>query len=84
MSIVPSTILSLIVLDVEKSTLQSGIRSSTMSLCKRLAILKFVVFENATDEKLKNSALAGIVMNLAALRRNEEAKKYAEMYFAEG
>ena len=42
--------------------------------------LRFVVFENATDEKLKNSALAGIVMNLAALRRNDEAKKYAEMY----
>ena len=42
--------------------------------------LEFIVFENATDEKLKNSALAGIVMNLAALRRNDEAKKYAEMY----
>lgn len=42
--------------------------------------LEFVVFENATDEKLKNSALAGIVINLAALRRNNEAKKFAEMY----
>ena len=42
--------------------------------------LEFVVFENATDEKLKNSALAGIVMNLAALRKNDEAKKFAEMY----
>ena len=42
--------------------------------------LEFVVFENATDEKLKNRALAGIVMKLGALRRNDEAKKYAEMY----
>ena len=42
--------------------------------------LEFIVFENATDEKLKNSALAGIVKNLAALRRNDEAKKFAEMY----
>jgi len=42
--------------------------------------LEFIVYENATDEKLKNSALAGIVMNLGALRRNDEAKKFAEMY----
>lgn len=42
--------------------------------------LKFTVFENAADEKLKNGALAGIVMVLAALKRNDEAKKYAEMY----
>ncbi len=42
--------------------------------------LEFVVFENATDEKLKNGALAGIVMTLSALQRNDEAKKYAEMY----
>lgn len=42
--------------------------------------LCFIVFENANDEKLKNTALANIVMNLAALRRNDEAKRYAEMY----
>ena len=42
--------------------------------------LEFVVFENATDEKLRNSALAGIVLNLSALHRYDEAKKYAEMY----
>lgn len=42
--------------------------------------LEFVVFENTDDDKLKNSALAGIVMILSALKRNDEAKKYAEMY----
>ncbi len=42
--------------------------------------LNFVVFENTNDEKLKNDALASIVKNLAALRRNDEAKKFAEMY----
>ena len=42
--------------------------------------LEFVVFENSTDEKLKNSALACIVRNLGALRRNDKAKKFAEMY----
>ena len=42
--------------------------------------LYFIVFENATEDKLKNGALAGIVMTLSALRRNDEAKKYAELY----
>ncbi|MBE6708749.1 MAG: helix-turn-helix transcriptional regulator [Ruminococcaceae bacterium] len=42
--------------------------------------LCFIVFENTTDENLKNTALENIVMNLAALRRNDEAKRYAEMY----
>ena len=45
----------------------------TLKLC-------FIVFENTTDENLKNTALANIVMNLAALRRYDEAKRYAEMY----
>ena len=42
--------------------------------------LNMVVFENATDDKLKNSAIAGIVMILAAQQRHDEAKKYAELY----
>ncbi len=39
-----------------------------------------VVLENASDERLKNSAIVGIVKVLSALRRNDEAVKYAEMY----
>ena len=42
--------------------------------------LELIVFENTDDEMLKNNALAGIVMNLSALRRNEEAVRYAERY----
>jgi len=42
--------------------------------------LEYVVYENAVDDKLKNNALAGIVLNLYGLRRYDEAKKYAEMY----
>ena len=42
--------------------------------------LFFIVFENTNEDKLKNGALAGIVMTLSALRRNDEAKKYAELY----
>ncbi len=38
-----------------------------------------LVFENANGE-LRNEALASIVMSLAVLKRNEEAKKYALMY----
>ncbi|MBR6515167.1 MAG: helix-turn-helix transcriptional regulator [Clostridia bacterium] len=41
-------------------------------------IYKFV-FEN-TDGELQNDVLTGIVMTLAVLKRNEEAKKYALMY----
>ena len=40
----------------------------------------FVVFENAIDDKLKNSSLAFIVITLSALQRNDEAVKYAELY----
>jgi len=42
--------------------------------------LERIVFENTDDEMLKNSALAGIVMNLSGLRRNDEAVRYAELY----
>lgn len=42
--------------------------------------LERVVFENTDDETLKNSALAGIVMNLSGLHRNDEAVRYAEQY----
>ena len=42
--------------------------------------LNFIVFENTTDNELRNSGLASIVRVLAALKRNDEAKKYAEMY----
>ena len=39
-----------------------------------------VVFENATEDKLRNSAIACIVMILAAMQRHDEAKQYAELY----
>lgn len=39
-----------------------------------------VVFENATHDKLKNEALAGIVMTLANSGRHDEAEMYADMY----
>ncbi len=39
-----------------------------------------VVLENADDDELKNSAIVGVVNTLSALRRNDEAVKYAEMY----
>ena len=42
--------------------------------------LDMVVLENAAEEKLRNSAIAGIVLTLFGLHRYEEAKKYAEMY----
>ena len=42
--------------------------------------LNMVVFENATDDKMRNSAIAGIVMILAAQQRHDEAKRYAELY----
>lgn len=42
--------------------------------------LDFIVFENTTDEKMKNNALASIVMTLSAQHRNDEAIRYAEMY----
>ncbi len=54
-------------------------KHTTDDLEKTLKLF-FVVFERATDTVLKYSALAGIVMTLADLKRNDEAKKYAEMY----
>lgn len=42
--------------------------------------LYLIVFENAVDNKLKNSVLPSIVQNLSVLRRNDEAVKYAELY----
>ena len=38
------------------------------------------VIENATDTKIKTSAVQGIVQNLCFRGRHDEAKKYAEMY----
>ena len=38
------------------------------------------VVENATNEKVKTSALQGIVQYLCCRGREEDAKKYAEMY----
>lgn len=39
-----------------------------------------IVIENATDEKLRNSAISGIVQDLAYAGRKEEAKRYALLY----
>jgi len=59
--------------------LLASVKHTTDDLEKSLKLF-FVVYERTTDAVLKYDALAGIVMTLVDLKRNDEAIKYAEMY----